>query len=96
MALYDLRETVAAAKQPLPLDFVTALTLIGEATCLEAVAAAYVQACKRRPADDWWARQLGDAFRAIVTREQLTRRHAAVKKIERSWPGLFGALARAR
>jgi hypothetical protein len=96
LALYDLRETVAAAKQPLPLDFVTALTLIGEATCLEAVAAAYVHASKRRPADDWWARQLGDAFRAIVTREQLTRRHTAVKKIERSWPGLFGALASAR
>ncbi len=89
LALYDLRESLEAARGPLPVEFLAAITLIGDATCLEAIAAAHVKA---RPKDDWWRRHLAEAFQAIVKRDQLTRRHAAVKKIHKRWPGALDGL----
>jgi HEAT repeat protein len=91
LALYDLRETIESAREPLPVEFFAALTEIGDTTCLEPIAAAYTRAT-----DDWSRRQLVDAIRAIVKREKVSRRHAAVKKIEKRWPGAWETLVVSR
>jgi HEAT repeat protein len=80
IAVYDLRESFERARAPLAVEFLTALSLIGDASCLEAIAEAH-----RVAQDSWWRQHLADAFRAIVTREKLTRRHAVIKKLERRW-----------
>ena len=95
LALYDLRETLAAAKEPLPVEFLAALTLVGDATCLEPLAAAYARGVAgrgARPDGDWWLRHLADAFHSIATREHMTRRHAAMKRIAQRWPEAARAL----
>ncbi len=84
VALYDLRESIEAATPPLPVEFLTALSLIGDSSCLEAIAGAHARA-----KDSWWRQHLADAFRTIVTREKLTRRHALMKKIKKRWPSVF-------
>ncbi len=84
VALYDLREALAAAPGPLPVGFIAALEAIGDASCLDAVAAAYIRA--RRTRDDWWAEHLGTLFKEILHRERLTRRSAAVRRITSKWP----------
>ena len=81
LALYDLRESLAAAAMPLPVEFLAALSLVGDASCLEAVVAAHA---KSRNA--WWRQHLADVFRTVVAREGLTRRHAVVKRIEKRSP----------
>ena len=78
LALYDLRESLERRKAPLPVEFLTALSTIGDASCLEAIAGAHREATRTR----WWRDHLADAFRTIVAREKLTRRHAVIKKIE--------------
>jgi hypothetical protein len=87
LGLYDLRESLAADRQPLPVEFLTALTAIGDASCLEAIASA-----RARSRDGWFRDRIGDAFRAIVARERLTRRHAVVRKVEKKWPGALDDL----
>ena len=50
----------------------------------------------------WWRAHLADAFRAIVAREKVTRRHRLVKQIakrsgatlEQLWPGRSGGSGR--
>lgn len=91
LAVYDLREALEAAREPLPVEFLAALTLAGDASCLEPIAAAYARVAGGH-ADDWWPRHLADAFQSIVSREGLTRRHAVVKKIEKRWPDALRAL----
>ena len=83
LALYDLRDSVLAADR-LPVTFLAALEEIGDATCLEPLAAAYDGSS--RSSDTWWREHVATAFRAIVQREGLTRRHAAVKRIMSRWP----------
>jgi HEAT repeat protein len=99
LALYDLREWLDAAEGPLPVDAVAALEKIGDASCLEPIAAAYARSTAAgRPAHDWWRQHLAAAFRSIVKRERITRRHAAVKKIEAKWavlPELWPGRSRA-
>jgi hypothetical protein len=90
LALYDLRESLETAKGPLPVEFLAALTLIGDATCLEAIAAAHARA---KAKDAWWREHLARAFRDIVGRERLTKRHAALRRIEKRWPGAITAMA---
>ena len=96
IALYDLRESIEAAASPLPVEFLSALSTAGDASCLEAVAAAYARSTptagptptpgvRARTGDLWWRDRLADVFRIIVEREHLTRRHAVVKKIEKRW-----------
>ena len=58
LALYDLRESLEAATGPLPVEFLAALSLVGDASCLEAIAAAFT-----RGRDAWWRHHLADAFR---------------------------------
>jgi hypothetical protein len=83
IALYDLRETLDESSHPLPISFLTALHVLGDASCLEPIAAAWSRA---GAADDRWRHQLADAFHAIVRREKVTRRHAAMKRIAARWP----------
>ena len=80
LAVYDLRESLEGARQPLPPEFITVLTLVGDASCLEAIAGAYT-----RVRDAAWRNQLAEGFRSIVKRERVTRRHAVMKKIEKKW-----------
>jgi HEAT repeat protein len=84
VALYDLRETLADASEPLPVGFVAAIEAIGDQSCLEAVARAWSNA--KPEADAWWRGHLESAFRAIVKRERLTRRSGALKRTLARWP----------
>jgi hypothetical protein len=83
LALYDLRDSVLDADR-LPVTFLAALEEIGDATCLEPLAAAYD--ASSRSSDTWWREHVATAFRAIVQREGLTRRHTAVKRTLSRWP----------
>ena len=68
----------------LPAAFLAALEDVGDATCLEPLAAAY--AASSRSGDAWWREHVATAFRAIVQREGLTRRHTALKRVIARWP----------
>jgi hypothetical protein len=103
LAVYDLRESLESAVAPLPVDFLAALSRVGDVSCLEPIAVAYARS--RRPArehHDWWRAHLADAFRAIVAREKVTRRHRTVMKLakrsrgtlEELWPGRSGRSGR--
>jgi hypothetical protein len=81
VALYDLRESIERAEEPLPADFLEAVALIGDASCLEPVATAFVQSAAM-PDAEAWRRGLADAFRAIVAREGITARHAAMRRVK--------------
>ena len=90
LALYDMRELLEGADGPLPVEFLGALSQIGDATCLEAIAAAYGRSAGSGVSrHNRWREHLADAFRAIVLREGLGRRHAVAKKIEKRWPGTW-------
>jgi HEAT repeat protein len=89
LAMYDLRESLESADAPLPVEFLAALTLVGDRSCLEPIAAAHAHA---RGSQGWWRQHLADAFRAIVARERITRRHAVIKKIEKRWADALRAL----
>ena len=92
LGMYDLRESLEKSTAPLPVEFMAALSLIGDVTCLESIAAAYAHAPSG--ADDWWRDHLVDTFRAIVKREKLTGRHAAMKKIQKRWPAILSTTSR--
>ena len=83
LALYDLRDSLLEPDR-LPVAFLAALEDIGDASCLEPLAAAYDASV--HSADPWWRDHLAAAFRAIVHREGLTRRHAVVKRAMARWP----------
>jgi len=83
VAVYDLRESLQDARGPLPPAFLAALHVVGDQSCLEPLAAAYDRAAS---ADPRWRSQLAAAFRAIASRERVTRRHAVVKRIAARWP----------
>ena len=87
VALYDLRESLASASSPLPVSFLAAVHELGDGSCLEPLALAYT-----RVDDGWWRQQIGSAFRAIVKREKITRRHAVMKRIAARWPEAAFAL----
>ena len=89
LAVYDLRESLESADAPLPVEFLAALALVGDRSCLEPIAAAYAHA---RGGHVWWRQHLADAFRAIAARERITRRNAVMKKIEKRWKDAAGEL----
>jgi hypothetical protein len=86
VALYDLRETFDHAHAPLPLDYLTAITTIGDAACLESLAKAWTATAS---SEVWWRERLADAAAAIAARLKLTKRHAAVKRVHTRWPGFL-------
>jgi hypothetical protein len=59
------------------------LHVLGDESCLEPLAAAWMRA---DPQDERWRQQLASAFRAIIKRQKLSRRHAVVKRITSRWP----------
>jgi len=83
VALYDLRESFDAATAPLPLDFLTAIVAIGDASCLEPLARAW----QASPGETWWRDRLSDAAADIMHRTRLSGRSAVVKRIRAKWPG---------
>jgi HEAT repeat protein len=83
LALYDLRDSLQE-EGPLPVTFLAAIEEIGDASCVEVLAGAYDDSS--RSADIWWREHLAGAFRAIVRREGLTRRHLVVKRALARWP----------
>jgi len=92
LGLYDLRDTVGHAREPIAVEFLSAMTAIGESSSLEPIATAYAHAKSGARPDVWWLTHLGETFRAIVARERVTRGHQALKKIEKRWPGLLDEL----
>jgi hypothetical protein len=81
VALYDLRESIERAEEPLPADFLEALALIGDASSLESIAAAFVQS-SAMPDAEMWRRGVADTFQAIVVREGITSRNAALRRVQ--------------
>jgi hypothetical protein len=93
VAVYDLREAISRAAEPLPEGFAEAAGLVGDVACLESIA----ELLARAPAPSHggtggWQEQLALAGRTIVGRERLTRRHAVMKKIARLSPDVASAL----
>jgi HEAT repeat protein len=80
VALYDLREWLEAAREPLPASAVAAVSLVGDASCLEPIAKAWSRMRDRR---------LLEAFAVIMKRERLTRRNGVIRRIEERWPTFF-------
>lgn len=80
VALYDLREAFERSADPLPPDYLTAMGLVGDASCLEPLAVAFVQAHAMEDADVW-RRDVAGVFREIVKREGLTRRHGPIRRV---------------
>jgi len=93
MAVDDVRETLESTRGPLPVGFVSAAGAVGDDSCLEAIATAWVEA---KPEDRWWRDHLADAFGAIVSREGVTRRHRTLQKIMKRWPSAGVLVATAR
>lgn len=93
LGMYDLRETLEQARGPLPVGFLSAAAVVGDTACLTPIAAAWMHTS---PEDRWWRDHLADAFRSIVTREGLTRRHAVLTKILAKWPGAGVLVAMAK
>ncbi len=93
LGLYDLRETLEQARGPLPVGFLSAAAAVGDTACLTPLAAAWMET---PPDDRWWREHLADAFRSIVIREGLTRRHAVLTKILARWPGAGVLVAMAK
>lgn len=85
VALYDLRETFEAATGALPQSFLSTAAVIGDASCLEPLARAWATAGK----DLDWNHQLSTTAAAIMRREKLTGRSAAVKKLRANFPGFI-------
>jgi hypothetical protein len=83
LALYDLRDSLTTDEGRLPVSFLAALEEIGDASCIEPLAAAYD--ASSRSGDAWWRDHVAAAFRAIVQREGLTRRHLVVKRALTRW-----------
>jgi len=83
IALYDVRETIEKAKGPLPAGFIAAASSVGDASCLEPIAAAYA-ATK----DLYWKKSLGHAFAAIVKRHRITKRHAVMRRLSAKGLGI--------
>ena len=87
LALYDLRDAFGAATAPLPLDFLTAVAMVGDETCLEPLARAWSAA----QAEPWWRTRLAEAAADIVAAAGLSGRHASMKRLATKWPDFYAA-----
>ncbi len=84
VALYDLRDTLAAAEGPLPASYVASIAAIGDPASLDAIAATYSRVMNGGATE--WLESLRDAFRTIAERERAGSRSAVMKRIETKWP----------
>ena len=88
VALYDLREAFEATDgHPLPADFVAAVTLIGDGTCLEPLGRAWMAApgAARRDRGGAWARQTREAFRDVLARQPPASRRKTLGRLQQRW-----------
>ena len=85
VALYDIREAFEAATAALPQSFVSSAAAIGDASCLEPLARAWAAGGR----DLNWKHQISTTAAAIMRREKLTGRSAAVKKLRANFPGFI-------
>jgi hypothetical protein len=93
VALYDLRESLEQSETALPVEFLAAIELAGDASCVEPLASALARAgTLHTPETDWWRQHLLAAFQAVVRRERLTRRHAVLRRVAARWPDAAGQL----
>lgn len=93
VALYDLRETLESADTPLPPSFAAAVQVLGDSSCLDAIAAAYSRSTSH---DDRSRHLLASAFAAIAAREKIGARHVVMKRISTKWPDAASTLWRTR
>lgn len=91
LARQDLRDALERTPPERLGELVQAAEAIGDAACLAPLAAAWTSA-----AEGGTRTRLASAFAAIVAREGLTRRHAAVKDVIARWPGAAVELLRTR
>lgn len=87
VALYDVRETIAAAREPLAPAFLQAAERLGDAGFLEPLARLHTDVA----GDARWRDRLATTARAIVAREKLTSRHAAMKRVKAKYAAAFAA-----
>jgi HEAT repeat protein len=87
LAVFDLRETFETATARLPVGFLAAVTAVGDTSCLEALATAW-----HHIGDQWMRDHITTAFREIATREHLTRRHAAIRRVIGHYPDAAKAM----
>ncbi len=81
-ALYDLKETLESAREPVPVELLGAVADIGDLSCLEPIASAVTRALEGGARlDDWYVQRLVDVFRAIAAREGATKRTAAGRRV---------------
>jgi hypothetical protein len=84
VALYDLREAFEQASGALPSSFIGAVSLVGDESCVEPLASAYANA----GGDARWQQQLAQAFREVVKRERITKKHSALRRALGKAPAL--------
>ena len=85
VALYDLRETFDTAAGPLPLEFLTAIAAVGDASCLEPMARAWHASA----GEAWWRERLADTAAEIMHRTRLSGRSGVVRRVRARWPGFL-------
>jgi hypothetical protein len=88
VALYDLREAFEDVEQhPLPADFLTAVQLIGDGTCLEPLARAWMNAPRtsKKNRDDAWTGQLRETFQAVLARQRPAERKKTLDRLGQRW-----------
>jgi hypothetical protein len=88
VALYDLREALERREKgrSLPTDFMTAIALVGDATCLEPLGHAWMlTAAAERGRDTPWRQQLRDTFRQVWLREKPVARRRALERLQHRW-----------
>jgi hypothetical protein len=96
VAVYDLRETLAEAREPLPAPFLAAMHVVGDESCLESIAAAWTAADDGGASPESaarWRHQLEAAFQAVVKREKISRRSAAWKRLATRFPAAARAFS---
>jgi hypothetical protein len=94
VGLYDLREILEEADGPVAAPLLTAVGRIGDASCLERLAALYAASAPGSTGSpgEAWRQQVAEAFRAILARERITARHPVAKKIKARWPAHWPSL----
>jgi len=88
VALYDLREAFEAGdSHPLPAEFLTAVVLIGNGSCLEPLARAWMHApgLGRRNRAGAWARQVREAVVEILSKERTASRRKILGRLQQRW-----------
>jgi HEAT repeat protein len=92
-ALYDLKETLETAREPVPVELLGAVGEIGDLSCLEPLATAVTHALDNGVRiDDWHLQRLVDVFRTIAAREGVTKRTAAGRRLTSRFKGAAALL----